>query len=90
MLAVQFDYNVGSTPEGLDLAFGLTMAIVVRHPLATDCTDLAHGRKQPERQESDRQHPVPMWQVLWACRVTDLACISVLVALIVPLSQLSG
>ncbi|CAK0784313.1 hypothetical protein CVIRNUC_007517 [Coccomyxa viridis] len=26
---LQFDYNVGSTLEGLDLAFGLTMAIVV-------------------------------------------------------------
>ena len=49
---MQFDYDVGSTPEGLDLAFGLTMAIVVRRPLATDYTNLAHGRKQPNRQRS--------------------------------------
>ena len=46
MLAVQFDYNVGSTLEGLDLAFGLTMAIVVCHWFRVDCTNLAHSRKQ--------------------------------------------
>ena len=48
MLAVQFDYNVGSTLEGLDLAFGLTMAIVVCHRSRVDCTNLAHGRKQAQ------------------------------------------
>ncbi len=31
VLVLQFDYNVAGMPEGLDLAFGLTMAIVVSH-----------------------------------------------------------
>ena len=54
MLAVQFDYNVGSTLEGLDLAFGLTMAIVVCHWFRVDCTNLAHSRKQALKSQCRR------------------------------------
>ena len=80
---------LGSTLEGLDLAFGLTMAIVVCRRSRVDCTNLAHGRKQALKSKMLTDGIVCQhgkFSVL--VRVTDLFGISTPGALIVSLSQL--